>query len=239
MYNVVVVEDDHEQALALEQMLLKHPKAEDFSIELCGSITDLARFLSSSSKEPAADIVLMDICLGEDCDGIKAVNAFFPAGSATQVIYVTGHVEFCTRVYRSEHVYFLLKPVSQADLDDAVNKALENLLAESYKPIGMLVGGNVVRLDPRTIEYVESDRRKIRVHTARSSVESYGSLSRMAEMLPPTFIQCHKSFIINMDCVSELRSDEVEMVSGSRVPVSQKRRRFVKETLLEHLRMSL
>ena len=45
----------------------------------------------------------------------------FPTGSKTQVIYATGYIEYCTPVYETQHVYFLVKPVRQSTLDDALN----------------------------------------------------------------------------------------------------------------------
>lgn len=238
MINVAIVEDDQEQALALESMLSAHPESASFQITRFASAA--AFRLRSKGEVPCEPIgiLFMDICL-DDGDGVELVKAFTTANRATQVIYVTGYAEHCTRVYQSNHVYFLLKPFDRADLFDAVDKALANLAVEATKPIAVSVGGNVIRVVPDKIDFVESDRRKIRIHSAGETVETYGSLARMASLLPASFIQCHKSFLVNMDSVSELRADEIVLASGDRVPVSQKRRKYVKEALLSHLRVGL
>ena len=66
--------------------------------------------------------------------GIELVRRYFPAGSPTKVIYISGHVEFCTSVYQTEHTYFLLKPINQSDFDAALDKALSNLQDSSPSP---------------------------------------------------------------------------------------------------------
>lgn len=74
------------------------------------------------SEGHAVDILITDINLGTDAaDGISTVRDLFPAGSKTQVIYATGYIEYCTPVYETQHVYFLVKPVRQSALDDALN----------------------------------------------------------------------------------------------------------------------
>ncbi|MDO4290305.1 MAG: LytTR family DNA-binding domain-containing protein [Eggerthellaceae bacterium] len=238
MLNVVIVENEREQALALERMIGEHPQAGVFSVSHLDGAEALRSRVARGLSEPRIDMLFMDICL-DDADGVELVKELFPTSGLTQVIYVTGHPEYCTRVYQSSHVYFLLKPVAQADLFDAIDKALANLDNESRRPLAVSVGGNVMRISPDDIDFVESDRRKVRIHMADAVVETYGSLARMASMLPPEFIQCHKSFLVNMDRVAELQPEDAVLLSGERVPVSQKRRKFVKESLLEHLRAGL
>lgn len=240
MYNVVIVENDREQARMLEDMVRRHPRGAAFQISHVERVDELAQRASSGTTGGCPiDILFMDICLSDGEDGVEAVKRLFPEGCRTQVIYVSGYAEHCVRVYQSEHTYFLLKPVDSDDLFDAIDKALDNIAHWVSRPIGLSVGGDILRVDPSHIEYVESARRKIRVRIDGRDVEAYGSLSRMMEVLPDTFLQCHKSFIVNIPRIAELRSGELVMLSGARIPVSQKRRRAVKEELLGYLRTEL
>ncbi|WP_165052851.1 MULTISPECIES: LytTR family DNA-binding domain-containing protein [unclassified Adlercreutzia] len=238
MVNVLIVEDDCEQARILERMVGEHPESATFALSHVESAAQLRKRMARGSSDAMPNIVFMDICL-DDEDGVELVRELFPESSSTQVIYATGYIENCTRVYQSSHIYFLVKPIEQAELFDAIDKALRNLEAALSHPLAVSVGGNIIRILPERVDYVESDRRKIRIHGADGVVETYGSLARMSELLPASFMQCHKSFLVNMDNVSELRADEVVLLSGACVPVSQKRRRYVKEELLSHLRAGL
>lgn len=173
----------------------------------------------------------------------------FPDGTETQVIYVTGYIEYCTPVYETPHIYFLAKPVKQRYLNDALEKALGNLseIASRNDPaqastspyVVLQVRGRSVVVECDDVEYLESERRKVRFHTEDEVVESYCTLAEAAELLPDTFLQCHKSFIVNMDKVVEIGKDGILMRSGDVVPVSQKRRREVKEALLNYLKASV
>ena len=184
------------------------------------------------------DILLTDIRFGPgEPDGIELVRRHFPFGSRTQVIYVTGDVEYCTSVYRTDHVYFLTKPVSQCDLHDALDKALARLETVSDFALGVRSGGVLLSLPVSQIVFVESDRRKIRIHTTdKGVVETYAALRSLRERLPRMFIQCHQSFLVNAEYVSEFREKSLLLRTGDVVPVSQKKRRTAREAFFTYLR---
>ena len=210
MYQVVIVEDDAAQAEIIRSMIECSPRGGELAIE---HVVDAESLTARLAEEPAIDVLVMDIELGsEDANGIDLVKRYFPAGCGTQVIYVTGFVEYCTSVYRTEHLYFLVKPFAQDDLDDALSRALERLEADSSKPLSVRLGSRVVLVEPSRISYIESDRRKVRIHAGAEEIEAYASLSDLAAELPASFIQCHKSFLVNMDHVKELKADSVVLL---------------------------
>ena len=240
MYNVVIVEDDQMQAEAIEEMVKKSFCAGILSVTRFSSLEEFEELLKGSWSMRDIDILLMDICFGsEQPVGIDFVKKHFPNGCGTQVIYITGHIEFCTKVYRTEHVYFLTKPVNLAEFNEALGKAIVNLRQSANRPIGIQMGGRVVLVAPQKISYLESDRRKVRIHVGSEVLETYASLGQMMEKLPDTFLHCHKSFLVNMDHVAELQSDCLTLLSGENIPVSQKRRKAVKESFLSYLRTRL
>lgn len=237
MYQVVIVEDDAAQAEIIRSMIECSPRGGELAIE---HVVDAESLTARLAEEPAIDVLVMDIELGsEDANGIDLVKRHVPAGSGTQVIYVTGFVEYCTSVYRTEHVYFLAKPVAQDDLDDALDRAFARLAARASKPLSIRFGGKVVLVAPEQISYIESDRRKVHIHVGAEDIETYASLSDIAAELPASFIQCHKSFLVNMDCIRELKGDSVMLASSQAVPVSQKRRKLVREAIFAHIQGKL
>ena len=267
-YTVCIVEDEAECAEALISKVSSSPFSEGLIVCQMASRAELESFLSAGHT---IDILITDINLGTDAaDGIDMVRDLFPAGSGTQVIYATGYIEYCTPVYETQHVYFLVKPIKQSALDDALKKALENLadqgaravpstrpaqnaqLAQLAQPsqraaavapsrpspcaLTFKVRGRTIVIDADRIEYLESERRKLRLHTDGSVVEVYCSLADAQDMLPEGFVRCHKSFVVNLADVVEIGKDDILVKSGSRVPMSQKRRHEVKEALLDYLK---
>lgn len=85
---------------------------------------------------------------GRKRTGIDAVARFFPFGCGTQVIYLTGYAEYCSRAYRTEHVWYLLKPADQHDLDDALSRAIGNLERIRSRAIAVQSCGQTVSIVP-------------------------------------------------------------------------------------------
>lgn len=238
--SVLVVDDDISQAQALERLLEQYPTRKAFEVEICTSLEAVDERLRHGL---VPDIVFMDVVLdgsdGASTNGITAVQKLLKQCPGVQVIYVTGHVEYCTRVYRTSHVYFLTKPLQAEDFNDALGKALENLEKRIARPFGVKVGGRIMRVLPADIEFVESDRRKVRIHLAGQVIEAYESLGGIARKLPDSFVQCHKSFLVNMEKIAEMRSDQIDLLSGATVPISQKRSRVTREAFMDFLRERL
>ena len=252
-YTVCIVEDNVECATALIDKVAASPFSEGLVVHEMASRAELESFVSEGH---AIDILITDINLGTDAaDGISMVRDLFPEGSKTQVIYATGYIEYCTPVYETQHVYFLVKPIRQSALDDALKKALENLAGKNTQdaqegkgaradvppkssPCSLTfnVRGRTIVVDADCLEYLESERRKLRLHTDGSVVEVYCSLAEAQDMLPEGFVRCHKSFVVNLADVVEIGKDDILVKSGSRVPMSQKRRHEVKEALLDYLK---
>lgn len=237
-YSVMIVEDSVEQSRIIEELVSSSKIEADFVVETCASLADFEQCLK---KGYTPQIVFMDVVFedaakgGRFEDGIEASRRLLNGRHGVQLIYVTGHAEYCTRAYRTEHVYFLLKPIEPEDFEDALEKAVCNIRARSSRPFGVKVGGRIMRVVPSEIVYIESDRRKVRIHTADDVIEAYESLGGIASKLPDTFVQCHKSFLVNMESIVELRSDGVDLVSGLTVPVSQKRSRDTRDAFMAYL----
>ena len=118
MRQILICDDDAEQQEQLRG-LVGRLIGTGVSVIACDSVDRLERTLE---KAPPPDVVLMDIELGQNLCGIDVVKRLFPADSGVQVIYITGYMEYCTRVYETEHVSFLVKPVRAEELKAALDR---------------------------------------------------------------------------------------------------------------------
>ena len=239
VYKVMVVDDELNQARVVADMVKRTRVEGEFEVDLC---TDLVSLRDALLKGRVPNIVFMDIELGgaegvkNEVDGIEAARQLLAEHPEIQLIYVTGFPEYCTRIYRTDHIYCLLKPVLEADFEDALAKAVNRIKSRATRPFGVKVGGRIMRIVPADIECIESDRRKVRIYSNGDVIEAYESLSGIASYLPDCFIQCHKSFLVNMEKIVEMRSDGIDLVSGRTIPVSQKRSRAARAAFLDYLR---
>lgn len=197
---------------------------------------DFERFCRDGDR--AVDIVFMDIRFGgaDGAEGIEAVARLFPRGSATQVVYVTGYSDCHSKVYATQHAGFLMKPVSQEAVDEALAEALRRRAESSERPVLIASGGGVRVVLPRDVMWAESHRRLLCIHTRHGEVKTYLKLARIAEMFPDRFVHCHQSFLVNLDYVTSWGGDRFVLADGRTIPISQRRRAATRAAVLAYAR---
>ena len=231
MYTVAIVDENQVQAAALSQQIKMSSYAQDIANIVLMAPGDLA-----SSGLSGIDILLIGVRLGEGAaSGIDLVDALVPRGGSVQVIYVSDHLEYALQVYRTEHTWFLAKPVEPDSLNAALARAIENLGCMQSKPILVRARGSLVQLVPQDIMYVESERRRAHIHLSGREVVAYAKLSELECALPPQFIRCHKSFLVNMDYIAQLRARDVLLVTGDVLPVSQRCRKTLQDCFMRYV----
>lgn len=190
--------------------------------------------VSLRSDSNGADVLLTEIELRGN-NAISILARHLKAGSLLQVIYMTAKIEYCTEVYDTPHCGFLLKPVNLDQLLKNVRRALSVL--ESRKAGGILAqrGGQRYILAPQSILYMESRGRILRIVTDGGTFETYDKITHFALQLDGRFLQCHKSYMVNMERVKEYRSSSFLMCDGVVLPVSQSKRKEVRQRFLSYM----
>lgn len=227
---MILCEDDPEHGRLLEELVRREGPAR-WVLKQCASVAELERELGLCGWP---DVLLMDIRLGAD-DGIETVKRLAPEASGTQVIYVTGYVEYCTKVYETEHVSFLTKPVQAQELHRALERAAARL--ERFRREGLTVKERegIYFLPFPTIRYLESVGRKLQVVCDDRTYTCYASLREVQARLDGRFYQCHKSFVVNLDRLAAFERDQFRLRTGELVPVSARHRTEAKLKFLHVL----
>lgn len=186
------------------------------------------------------DVLVMVLDEREGCpDGVDLVKELVPESTGMQIVYVDVSGTHATSVYQTPHVYLLPWPIATGELRDALHKARRNLQQRLRQPIVVHTSEGERAILPCKIAYVESNRRILRIHVGEDTVSTYGKLSEMANMLPTSFIQSHKSFLVNMAFIEVLGRESMLLTTGDSVPVSQKRRKATREAFLEFVGRTL
>ena len=143
----------------------------------------------------------------------------------TQVVYVTSHAEYCTKVYDTDHVSFLIKPVGRNDLRGALQKAVDRCETYRSNPIRVHMGKTEYVVWPQHIQYMERTARTLLIHYDDGRVlRSYLKLRSLEPMMPNYLIRCHASYMVNLYSVAAFTGTDFVMFNGIRIPISQRRR---------------
>jgi|GEM_PF-349548 len=142
------------------------------------------------------DIIFMDIVL-KDANGIDLTAEINRIQPEAQIIYQSHYIEFFKDVYKTDHIYFLLKPIEFGDFQSSMKKALKSI-EKSY-----IVIKNKQKIRCDDIIYIEFINHDKVFHLKNATfVSSRLKTSNLLELLPQSFIRCHKSYIVNIDLIS-------------------------------------
>lgn len=111
MKKVLIVEDDLIIALSTQKMVQK------LGYKVIGRVTTGEEAIKQAlASKP--DVILMDIRLAGELDGIEASTKILDSISDTAIIYLTGNTDhmYLERASKTGYKAFLVKPVSIADL---------------------------------------------------------------------------------------------------------------------------
>ncbi|HEY9227297.1 MAG TPA: LytTR family DNA-binding domain-containing protein [Gemmatimonadaceae bacterium] len=247
MIRAIIADDEALSRRLVHQLLERH--ADVTVVAECGD-GESAREAIASERP---DVVFLDIRMPVE-SGLDVARAR-DANDAPLIVFVTAYESFALPAFDAAAVDYLTKPLNEERFDAALDRVRERLRmkddAEQYHRIA--ADGGVKRYPPHliartgtrdviipidTVDYIEADDvyAAVIVRGRRHLVRS--PLDTLEKTLDPTvFARVHRSYIVRLDRVIEVRRDKVNgpslvMRDGVVVPVSR-RRRGVIETLLK------
>lgn len=218
MLRIAVVDDEDAQRSELVAMVERYGRENDLELRTL-EFAD-GRGLIESDVAPHLDIILLDIEMA-DVDGMKAARRLRAAGVAAQIVFVTNMAQYAIKGYEVGALDFIVKPVRYASLAFRLSRAVELALRRRASRVQITCKGVVHQVLASDIHYVEVSRHRLRYHTARGVLESWGTMRAARERLEPLgFSPCGASFLINLESVTSLTRDTVT-VAGEQVRVSR------------------
>lgn len=113
------MEDD-----GIQQLIMKR-FAHRLGLNVIGTVSEGNKAVEAARNMPEIDLIMMDVRLGDDIDGIEAMTKIRRLSNSIKVIYVTGNSEPETRnrAIKTQFAAFLEKPVTEEKLKHAVSEA--------------------------------------------------------------------------------------------------------------------
>lgn len=207
----LIVEDE---PIALQR--LKRMLQEDGRLEVVAEASTCEEGLKLV-EETKPQVVFLDVRL-PDGTGIDLAKDIISSGHKPYIIFTTAYGEYALEAFRLSAVDYLLKPFSQEELKKAVDRVLEreyNLpqvieFLKAEKPIiPARLGNKVLLLSPDDIYYVQAEVGEVSVRTKEGTLPLSKKLYELEEALRPyNFFRVHRSYLVNLNKVKELRSVE-------------------------------
>ena len=168
------------------------------------------------------DIILLDIVMPL-ANGIEVAREIRQSDKNVKIVFLTSSPEFAVESYTVKANDYLLKPVD-ADrlyscLDEFVQQMSFNMQTITIKGIH-----SVQKIPLKSIEYLEAQNKHILFTLIDNSVVQTTEPLHIHEnklTLADGFFKCHRSYIVNINCINTYTSKEITMQSGCRIPIAR------------------
>ncbi len=196
-------------------------------IEIAGQFMRQADLMDSTDKLRNIDIIFMDIDWKQELNGIQLSRQIYDISPDTQIIYVTGYNDrFSQQIFLEDANLcgYLVKPVDERLLEQMIDRAKKRLTKNREKLI-INLRGQVRSVLFKDIYYLESQGHNVIIHTQQETMQVYDKLDQYIDKLSRAFLQCHKSYVVNMDYIEYIDKNVILLKDGTRVTISKSRYR--------------
>jgi two-component system LytT family response regulator len=226
-HRVLLIDDEPLARRRLRQLLSGAP---DFDV--VGECDD-ARQAAELVRTLRPDVVFLDIRMPH-LDGFAVQAAL--RERVRHVLFVTAHPEHAARAFDVAASDYLVKPVTQARFNDALDRVRRAAGGTGVERIllgGRLGGAAVAVAD---VVWLEAHGAYVTVHVGNRRHIVRESLAQLLERLGPArFVRIHRSAGINLTHVRALRRQArglaVELSNGTRLAISRRKAGEVVELL--------
>ncbi|WP_299774687.1 response regulator transcription factor [uncultured Pseudoteredinibacter sp.] len=216
-YSCLIVDDESLGRDLIETHLQRFPK---FSIAAkCSSAIEASQVLS----EQSVDLMFLDI----EMPVLKGTE-FYSSLSRNRpsVIFTTAHRDYALDGFELDAVDYLLKPITFTRFFKSIERFLaqQDVVASGREK---LEGHLFVRCDRKDVRVSFSDilfvkglKDYIEIVTPIRKYLVKSTLSSFLDRLPVSFIQIHRSYIVNSDHITAFTKHDVE-VGEEEIPIGK------------------
>jgi two-component system, LytTR family, response regulator len=199
------------------------------------------------------DLVFLDVQMPER-DGFDVLTAL-RSDPLPAILFVTAHDRYALRAFDVHAVDYLLKPFTAERFRTAVARARERILAKtagagvaslaaslrSQRPyvtrLPVRKGAATVFVDLTTVDWMDAADNYVRLHVRDREYLVRDTLASLeAQLDPARFVRVHRSAIVQIDRVAEIRTEthgdaQLRLRDGTRIDVSRTWRSQVQAAL--------
>jgi two-component system LytT family response regulator len=218
----VVIADD--EALGRRGILARLARHDDVSVVAeCASGEEALEAIASHRP----DLAFLDVQM----PGLNGLDAAAQLGEPRPyLIFVTAYDQHALRAFQVQALDYLLKPIDDVQFEASLARALQAIARDRDARLGQSVAavvaragapapapareerlavktnGRIVFVRHADIQWVGAERDYVRVHAGEKSWLARQTMTALArELGPRRFLRIHRSTIVNIDRIQELR----------------------------------
>lgn len=179
------------------------------------------------------DLLYLDIELKTGMNGVDTAKKIKRMDGNIILIFVSSHQQYWRELFEAEPFRFITKPIEDDYFVEVFRKACDRIIGKEGI-FSFRKGYSEMHIPLKDIAYISSSKRIVAVHTQKQEFEFYGKLDDVINAIADIrFIRIHKSYIVNIEYISNYKYNEMTLLTGDILSISEDRRKEVRNIFIE------
>ena len=220
MIRIAVCDDSREICVSLENMLLQYSEESSMTVKV-DLYTSGEEFMDMLKKGSVYDVIFLDIELNTTTGlEVSRVIRHELDDHLSKIVFITSKTGYERQLFAVQPLDFLAKPLRYKEVVHCANLALK-LLQVERKTFDYKKSAAVIRVAIKDILYFEAKNKQIFIRKSKGGDLFYDRLEEVKKRLPSTFVQIHRSFLVNFDKVKQVGRTSLLLVNDEELPIGQ------------------
>lgn len=223
---ICICDDDRTQCEYLKDMIMDH------SSHVITTYYSAEQLLFECEEHYPFDCIFLDIQMKE-INGIDCARKIREKDANVAIVFLTAIADYVFEGYEVNAVRYLMKPLQKNKCHELLGMIQNSLHKE--KPYILI---NKTKIVCEEIVYVESFGHYCSIHTSET-IEMKVGINELMKQLPETFIQTHRSYIVNLEHIESIQKYKCLLDTKEMIPISRSSIKKVNEAFMEHIKGGL
>ncbi len=222
---ILICDDEEQYANAVLQSIERWKSGDHNRIVSTELYTSSEDMLEALQKQVVYDLAFLDIQFPRELNGLQVAQELRKINEQMVIVFISNYEEYAVDGYRVNALRYFYKPITDKQVFECLEIAYHQWLLSSTDSF-VVVGGKqqIYKLPYKSIFYIESMGHYLAIHTASVDCSTVSIRQKMDELLQKLpqelFVQCQKSFVVNLQYVQRITRATVTLANGAEIPVS-------------------
>lgn len=163
------------------------------------------------------NVLFLDIDLKSQISGIDLADSIRKFNKEVYIIFTSAHLEYILIAYKCKTFDFIPKPLSLERVEETILRLLDDINYGGKKSSFIRLDNKNTIISQDNVNFIKKDGMKLIFYTDTRTYETYSSFSKISENLPSNFVRCHKSYIANIDKISNVHVQDNVIIFNNNV----------------------
>lgn len=221
-----ICDDQIEDIKKIKDMVLKYNESNNINNFSIDCYYDGMSLISQITKY---DLIFLDIELN-NLNGIELIKNFITIDTKLNIILVSNSTIYLSDGYDIRPLSYLIKPIDEKKFNYVMDSYFKLIYSEKT------IKCNGINININDILYIEASNKKTHVFLTNNSYTTLKTVTELSKELDAfSFFKCHNAFLVNLNYVLQINSNEVKLTNNQTLPLSKSFKKAFKEKHLDFL----